>query len=237
MSFLRTFRQLRKGLISEKFHAHSLAPTNSLTACGLPSRETQQISSSTALQWNGLGTSSGSILSELSSTSHASSPPAHRLISSSRLRFHSQQCRSAAKQHLSMSIQRFSMTAATVRRWQSGLSHHTPKQHGDTGSSIARGFASQTQRSQQRRQLQKKSSEQGVYLVALVVGMVGLTYASVPLYRCAANPIPWQPFLPVRHRLAIFCPQMPEETVSRGRRLAVDDTVQERLLGDACHWS
>ncbi len=50
-----------------------------------------------------------------------------------------------------------------------------------------RAFASQAQRSQQRKQLQKKSSEQGVYLVALVVGMVGLTYASVPLYRCAAD--------------------------------------------------
>lgn len=30
---------------------------------------------------------------------------------------------------------------------------------------------------------QSKSSQQGLYLVALVVGMVGLTYASVPLYR------------------------------------------------------
>ena len=50
-----------------------------------------------------------------------------------------------------------------------------------------RAFSSQAQRSQQRRQLQKKSSEQGVYLVALVVGMIGLTYASVPLYRCAAG--------------------------------------------------
>lgn len=26
--------------------------------------------------------------------------------------------------------------------------------------------------------------QQGLYLVALVVGMVGVTYASVPLYRC-----------------------------------------------------
>ena len=190
MSFLRTFRQLRKGLIAEKVHAQSLAHTKSLTACGLPSRETQQISSTTALQWNGLGTSSGSILSELSSTPHASSPPAHRLISSSSLRFHSQQCRSAAKQRLSMSTRCFSMMSATVRSWQSGLPHYIPTQHGNTGSTIARGFASQTQRSQQRKQLQKKSSEQGVYLVALVVGMVGLTYASVPLYRCAAIPFP-----------------------------------------------
>ena len=30
---------------------------------------------------------------------------------------------------------------------------------------------------------QKKAKEQGLYLVSLVVGMVGLTYASVPLYR------------------------------------------------------
>ncbi|EIE21649.1 cytochrome c oxidase assembly protein CtaG/Cox11 [Coccomyxa subellipsoidea C-169] len=35
----------------------------------------------------------------------------------------------------------------------------------------------------QKGRLQKKASEQGLYLVAMVVGMVGLTYASVPLYR------------------------------------------------------
>lgn len=28
---------------------------------------------------------------------------------------------------------------------------------------------------------------QGLYLVALVVSMVGVTYASVPLYRCASE--------------------------------------------------
>lgn len=32
-------------------------------------------------------------------------------------------------------------------------------------------------------QAKKRASEQGLYLVTLVVGMVGLTYASVPLYR------------------------------------------------------
>ena len=48
-----------------------------------------------------------------------------------------------------------------------------------------RGFASRAQEAAQaqRQRLQKKSGEQGLYLVALVVGMVGLTYASVPLYR------------------------------------------------------
>ena len=53
-----------------------------------------------------------------------------------------------------------------------------------------RGFAGQAQQAAaaQRQRLQKKSSEQGLYLVALVVGMVGLTYASVPLYRCIALP-------------------------------------------------
>ena len=62
---------------------------------------------------------------------------------------------------------------------------------GCTRYTTVRTFASQAQRSQQRRQLQKKSSEQGVYLISLVVGMVGLTYASVPLYRCAlASPFP-----------------------------------------------
>ncbi|CAL8469365.1 g8906 [Coccomyxa elongata] len=35
----------------------------------------------------------------------------------------------------------------------------------------------------QTARLQKRASEQGLYLVAMVVGMVGLTYASVPLYR------------------------------------------------------
>jgi hypothetical protein len=35
----------------------------------------------------------------------------------------------------------------------------------------------------QKGRLQKRASEQGLYLVAMVVGMIGLTYASVPLYR------------------------------------------------------
>ena len=46
--------------------------------------------------------------------------------------------------------------------------------------------ASQAQAASQargRRQLQGKSGQQGLYLVAVVVGMVGITYASVPLYR------------------------------------------------------
>ena len=30
----------------------------------------------------------------------------------------------------------------------------------------------------------QKSSKQGLYLIAIAVGMVGVTYASVPLYRC-----------------------------------------------------
>lgn len=50
---------------------------------------------------------------------------------------------------------------------------------------VWRGFASRAQEAAatQRQRLRKKSGEQGLYLVALVVGMVGLTYASVPLYR------------------------------------------------------
>ena len=40
----------------------------------------------------------------------------------------------------------------------------------------------------QKELLQKRASEQGLYLVAMVVGMVGLTYASVPLYRCVPQP-------------------------------------------------
>ncbi len=34
-----------------------------------------------------------------------------------------------------------------------------------------------------KQRLQRSSQQQGMYLIALVVGMVGLTYASVPLYR------------------------------------------------------
>lgn len=80
-----------------------------------------------------------------------------------------------------------SLTPAFVRRWRPGSAHVGSSLLKPSGSSGVRAFSSQAQRSQQRRQLQKKSSEQGVYLVALVVGMVGLTYASVPLYRCAAG--------------------------------------------------
>ena len=35
---------------------------------------------------------------------------------------------------------------------------------------------------------QKKSGEQGLYIIAFVVAMVGVTYASVPLYRCGYTP-------------------------------------------------
>lgn len=48
-----------------------------------------------------------------------------------------------------------------------------------------RGMATQPRRAAhaQKERLQKKASEHGLYLVAMVIGMVGLTYASVPLYR------------------------------------------------------
>ena len=48
-----------------------------------------------------------------------------------------------------------------------------------------RGFAAGPPRAAPRQQpdLQKRVADQGMYLVAIVVGMVGLTYASVPLYR------------------------------------------------------
>lgn len=48
-----------------------------------------------------------------------------------------------------------------------------------------RAFSSQSRSAAEhrRQQLQKKSTEQGLYMVALVVAMIGLTYASVPLYR------------------------------------------------------
>jgi hypothetical protein len=211
MSLSRTFRLLRNGLMAEKFHAQPLPLTHSLTACRLMTRGIQKISSTTAVQWYTLAASFESIQSEMSSTLHAGSSPAHRVKSSRRSCFHSQHCRSAPMQRLPVSTRCSIMMSATVRRWQLGPSHHVPQLHGNTGSSITRGFASQAQRSQQRRQLQKKSSEQGVYLVALVVGMVGLTYASVPLYRCASILISRQPFLcmgaHIQHCLVTFCPQ------------------------------
>ena len=37
-----------------------------------------------------------------------------------------------------------------------------------------------------KQRLQRSSQQQGMYLIALVVSMVGLTYASVPLYRYLA---------------------------------------------------
>jgi hypothetical protein len=51
-----------------------------------------------------------------------------------------------------------------------------------------RAFSSDSQRAtdrcrQQMHRNQQKITEQGLYMVALVVGMVGVTYASVPLYR------------------------------------------------------
>ena len=91
------------------------------------------------------------------------------------------------RQQLSSSGRCCSLASAFVRNWRPGSTPVASSPLTSSGSSAVRAFSSQAQRSQQRRQLQKKSSEQGVYLVALVVGMVGLTYASVPLYRCAAG--------------------------------------------------
>jgi len=49
-----------------------------------------------------------------------------------------------------------------------------------------------------------KSGQQGAYLIAVVVGMVGLTYASVPLYRQAPYPPPWG--LPSSPAIQLACP-------------------------------
>ena len=86
---------------------------------------------------------------------------------------------------------------STGRVW-SELQHAEPWQHRRRAAGCQqqqalrqlqgwRGFASRAQEAAaaQRQRLAKKSGEQGLYLVALVVGMVGLTYASVPLYRRA----------------------------------------------------
>ena len=95
-------------------------------------------------------------------------------------------CNLMLKQPLQSSPRHLTMGPATVRRWQPSKTPQQCHQQDCTGSlSTARPFSTQAQRAQQRQRqrLQKQSSEQGVYLVALVVGMVGLTYASVPLYR------------------------------------------------------
>ncbi len=67
------------------------------------------------------------------------------------------------------------------QRWQSRLKI----QPCSTVLSFQRSMATQRRGAalSQKGRLQKKASEQGLYLVAMVVGMVGLTYASVPLYR------------------------------------------------------
>ena len=50
-------------------------------------------------------------------------------------------------------------------------------------SQIRNAAASNQQR------LQRTSQQQGMYLIALVVSMIGLTYASVPLYRYPVRPL------------------------------------------------
>ncbi len=60
--------------------------------------------------------------------------------------------------------------SSAFRRWQRPL--RIPYGTQSSSSAASRAMAGQ-----------KKAKEQGLYLVSLVVGMVGLTYASVPLYR------------------------------------------------------
>lgn len=99
---------------------------------------------------------------------------------------------------------------------------------GCTRYTTVRTFASQAQRSQQRRQLQKKSSEQGVYLISLVVGMVGLTYASVPLYRCAlASPFP----CPIPSTVSLRRFPMSRRVASPGRTLPIHSRWRSTVLG------
>ena len=169
--------------------AHSQACTTALAECSLLLRRSLQGPFSGTSWQRGFHTLHDSSLSQLSITSHSSTASARSNFTSSQ----SASCRPpssvVSERSLHTSSRSCSMAPATVKRWQSAL--QSSSQTTCLSNSSLRSFSSQSQRRQQLRRLQKKSSEQGVYLISLVVGMIGLTYASVPLYRCAANCLPW----------------------------------------------
>ena len=189
MAFVRVLAQLSKSLFAEHTCVSQPHIRTHILADGFSNlQELVQIATKDANCQRAFHTLHRSPLSQASSTAQ-SSPAAAR----SSLR---QSCiGSAPHSYLAQTQQQFQSSSscskiapALVRRWRPGPALAGSSLLRSSGSNAVRAFAAQAQRSQQRRQLQKKSSEQGVYLVALVVGMIGLTYASVPLYRCAAGP-------------------------------------------------
>ena len=190
MALPRALTQLSRGLLAEQaLTAHSQACMTALAERSILLRRSPQ-APFTGTPWQrGLHTLHDSSLSHLSSTSHSSTASARSSLTGSP----PASCRppsSVVSQHsLHTGSRSCSMAPATVRRWQSSLQSSSQTTY--LSNSGSRSFASQSQRTQQLRRLQKKSSEQGVYLISLVVGMIGLTYASVPLYRCAADCLPW----------------------------------------------
>ena len=179
MSFQRAFSQLARRTAS---HRQPPAQANTFAEQGLSSLAAVPRAASSCGAQLGRGTCMPAALKACQqgrALASSSSPQ----LSTSWAVLRTQLC--DRTQRLHSSAQNHSMSPATVRRWQpsQALQRYHP-QGGTSSSSAARAFSSHAQRAQQRQRLQKQSSEQGVYLVALVVGMVGLTYASVPLYRC-----------------------------------------------------
>ena len=185
MALPRALAQLSRGLSAEQaLTAHSQACMTALAELSILLRRSLQ-GPFTGTHWQrGLHTHNASSLSQLSSSTASAL--------SSLTGSQSASCRppiSVVFQHsLHTSSRSCSMAPATVKRWQPAL--QSSSQTTCLSNSSLRSFSSQSQRKQQLRRLQKKSSEQGVYLISLVVGMIGLTYASVPLYRCAADCLP-----------------------------------------------
>ena len=181
MSFRRVFSQLAGRTAS---HHQSSAHPNAFAEQSLSSWVAVTGAASLCGAHLGRGTSMPAALRACQQNRALASSSSSPQLSSRWAALRTQLCDHRLTQRLRSSAHSHSMSPATVRRWQpsQALRPHHP-QSSTSSSSAARAFSSQAQRAQQRRRLQKQSSEQGVYLVSLVVGMVGLTYASVPLYR------------------------------------------------------
>ena len=90
-------------------------------------------------------------------------------------------------QHLKMAS---ACHSSQLRNWQHTLGRALQHRQTHTGSTLRQApqsmGAAAARQARLRAQVQaanRHSGEQGMYLVAFVVAMVGLTYASVPLYR------------------------------------------------------
>ncbi len=186
MAFVRILAQLSRGLSVE--HTCALQPhiRTHIYADGVSNLEKlyQTAPKSTSFQ-RAFHILLEHPLSQASSTAQSSAAAARSSLGQSCISSARLPCVAQTQLHFRSSSSCCSIAPALVRRWQPGPSTAgSSLLRSSGGISALRAFSAQAQRSQQRRQLQKKSSEQGVYLVALVVGMIGLTYASVPLYRC-----------------------------------------------------